>query len=357
VRRRPVFLIVPGRLETRTGGYEYDRRMVEGLRALGWPVEVRELDGSFPQPTPAALEEAARVLAAIPDGATVLVDGLALGAMPAEALHEQRRLRLVALVHALLAAHVGLRPAVAAAREASERRALAATRMVVVTGRSTAVSLAHYAVPPERIILIEPGTDRAALARAPLRPARALPLRLLSVATISAGKGHTILVAALARLASTAWRLTVVGSVERDPEAVADLRRAIRAHDLDERVHLVGELGGVELDAQWNNADVFVLATLSETYGMAVAEALARGLPVVSTTTGAIPELVGASAGLLVPPGDPDALAGVLAQVVDDAALRGRLAAGARLARERLPTWDDAFDRMALVLERAALDA
>src|SRR5713101_2062959 len=142
---RPVVFIVPGPLGTRTGGYEYDRRIVAGLRDRGWPVVVRELDDSFPYATPPALDEAARVLAAIPDafpnGPLVLIDGLALGAMPAQVEREASRLRIVALVHLPLAAEVGLDPETAARFEAGERRALATAALVVVTGKATVAAL------------------------------------------------------------------------------------------------------------------------------------------------------------------------------------------------------------------------
>jgi glycosyltransferase involved in cell wall biosynthesis len=118
-------------------------------------------------------------------------------------------------------------------------------------------------------------------------------------------------------------------------------------------VSLVGAQHGAALEASWDRADVFVLATCGETYGMAVAEAVAHGLPVVSTTTGAIPELVGSDSGVLVPPGDADALAEALSCVLDRGERR-RLAAGARRVRDRLPTWDAAFGKMAAVLERVA---
>ena len=151
MRESRAVVIVPGSFETRTGGYEYDRRIVAGLRARGWRVDVHELDSSFPRPTAAAREHAARVLAAIPDGTTALVDGLALGAMPAEVEREASRLRIVALVHLPLAAEIGLDRETAAAFEAGERRALAAAAQVVVTGRATLEALTAYGVALDRM--------------------------------------------------------------------------------------------------------------------------------------------------------------------------------------------------------------
>ena len=352
VTRRLVF-IVPGRLETRTGGYEYDRRIVSGLRALGWRVEVLELAGSFPRPSAADLERAAHALAAIADGSLVVVDGLALSAMPDQADAEAERLRLVALVHMPLAAEVGLDAETVGRFDASERRALAAVARVVVTGRATIAAMRRHGLPVDSIALVEPGTERAPLARGS-RGDAGLPVELLSVATISVGKGHDVLFRALASMGTPRWRLTCVGSLDRDRETVERLGATAAALGIAGRVSLVGEQHGEALEASWDRADVFVLATLGETYGMAVAEALAHGLPVVSTATGAIAELVGSDAGIVVPPGDAGALADALSRVVGDRRERERLTAGARRVRDGLPTWEAASGRMATVLETVA---
>jgi glycosyltransferase involved in cell wall biosynthesis len=349
---RPLVFLIPGRLETRTGGYEYDRRMIAGLRARGWSVDVRELDGSFPHPTSAALDDAAHVLAALPDSARVLVDGLALGAMPGEVEREASRLRIIALVHLPLAAEIGIGQDLAARIEASERRALAAASSVIVTGQGTTALVASYGVAPNLVTVVEPGTDPAPLARG----SHEGPLHLLCVATLNPGKGHDILLRALAAVRPRNWRLTCAGSLDRHPPTVQRLRARLRVDGLDARVSLVGDLDAATLAACYDDADLFVLATLHETYGMAVAEALARGLPVVSTATGAIPDLVGAEAGLLVPSGDTGALTAALSLVLGDAHLRARLAEGARCVRDRLPTWEDAVDKMAAALERVATD-
>lgn len=325
--------------------------MAAGLLARGWAVDVRELDASFPRPTAAALAEAAAVLAAIPDEATVVVDGLAFGAMAAEAEREASRLHLIALVHLPLAAEIGIAREDAIRFEASERRALASARRVIVTGHATAIELQRYGVHRDAIVVVEPGTDRAPIATGSRR-ASGDPLHLVSVAAITPGKGHEILLRALGRLRHRAWRLRCAGSVERHPATVAVVRNAVRADGLDDRVSFAGELDADELAALYDSADLFVHPTLHETYGMVVAEALARGLPVVSTTTGAIPDLVGAEAGLLVRPGDADALADALSAVLEDDHLRERLAAGARRVRDRLPTWDEATDKIAAALAR-----
>lgn len=349
-----VTVIVPGDLETRTGGYGYDRRIIGGLRAIGWSVRVVLLDESFPFPTTAARAEAAAALAAIADGEVTIIDGLALGALPDEAAAHASRLPVVALVHHPLALETGLTAAKAATLEASERRALTAARHVVVTSRATAATLSRYDVAPTRITTIEPGTDPAPLARIHRQhPAGEAPLNLLCVATLTPRKGYEILLDALASVPSDNWTLRCAGSTDRDETTMARVRARLANPRLAPRVDLVGDLGPAALGAEYDRADIFVLATLYEGYGMAVAEALARGLPVVSTATGAIEDLVGVDGGLVVAPGDPAAFAAALTRVLADGDLRARLAAGARCVRDRLPTWDAAAARMAEVLGRA----
>ncbi|HQZ37865.1 MAG TPA: glycosyltransferase family 4 protein [Vicinamibacterales bacterium] len=375
-----VVLAVAGPLDARTGGSIYNRRMAEGLRARGWTVDARELDGDFPQPSAAALEAAERMYAALPDRCTVLADGLALSAMPDTIERHGRRLRVVALVHLPIAATVGLDKATAARLAEWEQRALGAATRVVVTGRGAWPLLERYGLDRRTLTLVEPGVEPAPLARGSNAPV----VRLLSVATVNAGKGHDVLLRALASLDSrsavsrgaasrsagtsvpaahsasrsagtsvpaNAWHLTCAGSLTRDSRTAARVRALATELGLESRVTFAGDLDGSDLARAWDYADLFVLATLRETYGMAVAEALARGLPVVSTVAGAIPSLVGEDAGLLVPPGHVEALESALGRVITDPEFRARLAAGARRVRDRLPTWDDAVGKMATTLE------
>ena len=349
-------VLVPGRIESRTGGYAYDRRMVAGLRARGWDVEVHPLDASFPRPTWRALADASATLAAVPSGSLVLIDGLAFSAMPEQVEREASRLRIVALVHLPLADEPGLDRQTAAARGDGERRALAAASLVVVTGESTVSRIANLGVPRQLIAVVEPGTDPAPVSRG----SNGTPLHLLSVAALTPGKGHEILVRALAAIPHRHWLLTCAGSIDRDPATVERVRALLRDHALEPAVSLAGELDARSLEVCYNSADVFVLATLHETFCMAVAEALAHGLPVVSTRTGAIPGLVcegdeEARAGLLAEPGDLTAMTSALTSVIGDAQLRARLAAGARRVRDRLATWDDAVDAMIAALARVSV--
>ena len=347
---RSLAFMIPGDLESLTGGYGYDRRVIPGLRTLGWKVDVQALDGSFPNPTRFAREDVRRRFAAVADAGVVLVDGLAFGALAGEAERERDRLRLVALVHHPLAEETGIDRPTAALLEASEKRALAATRLVIVTSRPTAISLSRYGVDPGRIAVVEPGTDPATLARG----SDGGPVHLLCVASLIPRKGHEVLVEALARLRHLSWRLTCVGSVDRDTDTASRVRAMLAQYELADRVTFTGDLHQPELNGEYDSADVFVLPTFHEGYGMVVSEAIARGLPVISCPTGAIAELVTPDAGVLVPPGDVSQLANALADLIEHRETRRRLAAGARQVRNRLPTWDTASHRLSEALERVA---
>lgn len=349
--RRVVF-VVPGDLATLTGGYAYDRQIITGLSAAGWVVEVVALDAAFPWPDATARDRAAQRVAALPDGSLVVVDGLAFGVMPEVAERHAARLRWVALVHHPLALETGLTPQQSRVLFDTERRALATARGVIVTSPATARELTRYGVAAEGVHVVIPGTDPAPLATGSGVGSASRGLSLLCVAALIPRKGHAVLIEALRALKDRAWTLHCVGSETRDADTASALRSAIAAHGLGERVRLHGEIPTCSLQAMYEQADAVVLPSFFEGYGMALAEALARGLPVVSTMAGAIPNTVPRDAGILVPPGDALALRSALARLLDEPAQRARLAAGARAARAVLPTWPQAVLRFA-----AALDA
>jgi glycosyltransferase involved in cell wall biosynthesis len=348
-----IVLVVPGRLDTPTGGYVYDRRIVEGLRALGWHVEVCSLEGSFPAPSEAARAAAGSAFASIPDGVTVLVDGLAGGVLPAIMEREATRLRLVSLVHHPLADETGLSREEAAAFEASERHTVAISRRVVVTSRATAIRVSDvFGVAPERVSVVEPGVDRGPLSKG----SESATPELLCVATVSPRKGYGTLVRALAMIVDRPWHLTIVGSLDRYRPSAELLLESLRAAGLEQRVTLAGEANATTISTYYQRSDLFVLATEYEGYGMVVAEALAHGLPVVSTPVGAIPDLVGTGAGVLVPVGDARGLADAIVNILDNADVRLRLRSGAARVRDRLDSWETASKKMVDVLTRVATD-
>ena len=343
-----LFFAIPGDLATVSGGYEYDRRLIALLQAAGWRVSLLAWPGDFPLPSDAARAEARASLAKLPDGALVLLDGLAFGAVPEAAEEQRRRLRLVALVHHPLALESGLAESERRSLFESERRALACVRAALVTSASTGESLiADYDVPRARIRVARPGTDPCTPVP---RGSHAVPF-MLAIGAAIPRKGHDLLVAALAGLARHSWRAAIVGSLTRDPACAANLAKRITAARLGDRIFLAGEVA--DTAPFYREADFFVLASRHEGFGMVFAEALRHGLPVIGTRAGAIPELVPPEAGLLVSPGDVVALAAALRQMLDPA-IRSRFAAGAGRAAEALPRWEDTARIVAAALAEIA---
>ena len=329
-----VVFAVPGDLANPTGGYAYDRRIIEGLAALGWRTAVVDLGDGFPFPTTEARAAARTRLAALPIGPPIVIDGLAFGALPEAAAALGATHPLVALVHHPLALETGLSAAASASLRASERAALACARHVIATSTTTARLLAaDYDVPSERLSVVEPGTERVAT-----RPRRVESvIALLSVGAVVPRKGYDVLVAALARLKHLPWRLVIAGDCGRSVDTFRQLVADIAALGLSDRVQLAGTVTAEELASLYASADLFVLPSRFEGYGMAYAEAIAHGVPVIGTNAGAIPETVPADAGVLVPPDDVDMLAATLQRLMDNPAERERLAAGARATA--FPSW------------------
>ena len=350
----PLTLIVAGDPGQLTGGYVYDARIVEALRARGQAVEVVGLEGRFPEPDDLARRSMAEALAALPDGARVVIDGLAMGGLPEVIAPHADRLAIVALVHHPLADESGLPAATRHRLLDSESRALAQARRVIVTSAFTARGLGRLGVAPERVHVVEPGVDPAPLAASALDLETPTPRRLLCVATLIPRKGHEVLLEALAGLSRRDWRLEVVGSHRRNPEHAARLVATAERHGLADQITWAGECDAAGLAAAYHRAELFVLPSRYEGYGMVVTEALARGLPVLTTTGGALADTLPPDAGLAVPPGDADALAAALSAWLDDATLRRRLRHGARQARRGLADWQQAGDRFLAALEGAA---
>jgi glycosyltransferase involved in cell wall biosynthesis len=350
---RSLCFLVPGDWDTPTGGYAYDRRMVQALRAAGWEVDVRHLPGAWPLPDDAALQETAATVAALPDGALVMADGLAFGAMATVAQAHARRLRWVALVHHPLHMETGLEDRAREQLLASETSALQWAAQVVVTSSATLQDVAAMGVPLAKMMVVEPGTDRQPM-RAEGRVAPSQVVRLLCVATVTPRKGHAVLLQALAGLGHLAWELHNVGSLDRDPALAGRLQAMSTEGALEGRVFWHGAVIGDALQAHYAQADVFVLPSLHEGYGMVVTEAVSHGIPVLTTTAGALAHTLPAGAGLQVPPGDAAALREALARLMADPVLRDQLAVGARAAAQQLPGWDDQAAMLARVLETLA---
>ena len=328
----PVHVVVPDGIDDParpSGGNIYDRRVCRGLAAIGWSVHEHAVPGDWPRPDEPARACLTAVLAALPDHAVVLLDGLIASTVPNVLLPQADRLRLVVLVHTPV-------------DDPGESAVLNAAAAIVTTSDWTRRRLLdRYAVRPD-VFVAEPGVDLAGIA-----PGTPSGGELLCVAAVTPLKGHDVLLDALALVGDPVVRCLCVGSLTRDPSFARGLCGR------DDRVRFAGPLTGDALAAAYAGADVLVLASRAETYGMVVTEALARGLPVIASDVGGLPQTLGGP-GLLVEPGSAVALADALRTWLGDADLRQRLRAGARTRRATLTGWPVTTDRVARVLARVA---
>lgn len=344
-----VALLVPGPFDAVSGGYGYDRRMLAGLRALGHGAEAVELVGRHPLPDDAALASARAAWEALPPDAVPVIDGLGLPAFAplADALAERGA---VALVHHPTALETGFPEADREALRETERALFGRAARIVATSPLTARRLAErFGADPARIGVVEPGTDPAPRAAGSGGPGAAL----LSVGALVPRKGHDVLLRALAGLADLKWSLTVAGPEDRDPVHARGLRASAEELGVAQRVVFAGAVDAAALEALYAGADIFALATHWEGYGMAVAEALARGLPIAVTAGGAVAELAPADAAVVSPPGDHVSLGKGLRRLIFDADLRRAMADAAWRAGQRLPRWQDRAEAFAAEIGKA----
>ncbi|MDO9707094.1 glycosyltransferase family 4 protein [Paracraurococcus lichenis] len=343
-----IALLVPAPFDTVSGGYIYDRRIVAGLRGLGHEVEVVELAGRHPLPDAEAEESARAALAALPAEARIVVDGLGLPACAALAEDLVARGAL-ALIHHPTALEHGAPLEDREALRGIERDLFPRLARIIAPSRGTAETLtAKFGVDPARIGVVEPGTDPAERAQGSGGPGTAL----LSVGTLTPRKGHDVLMRALAGLPDLDWTLTIVGGA-RDAVHAHGLRALAEELGIEQRVTFAGELDGEALEALYRRADLFALATWWEGYGMAAAEAMARGLPLAITAGGAIADIVPMEAGAVSPPGDVVSLTKALRRIIVDAGMRQEMAEASWQAGQRLPRWADRAAAFAAEIEQA----
>jgi glycosyltransferase involved in cell wall biosynthesis len=319
-----------------TGGNVFDRHIARGLAAIGWDVRDVRVD-------PDAAHDAAAVLASLPDGALVLVDGLIAGRAPQAVEAVAERLRVVVIAHMVSTA---FEDADARAIE-GERRSLRSARCVITTSEWTRSELVgRGVVQPERVAVATPGSDDAPVANG--TPSGAA---LLCVGVVAPHKGQDVLVEALAHLGADGdWTCTIAGSLDSEPAYAEHVAMMAQDAGLGARITMTGALTGSRLESAYRGADLVVAPSRVESYGMAITDALRRGIPVVASSVGGIPQTVESRAAVLVPPNRPRALGEALRRWMADPEMRERLTQQARSDRADIPPWSVTVDRVAATL-------
>ncbi len=331
-----VSLIVPSPFDQVSGGYAYDRRMVEGLRAGGHTVEVVGLVGRFPLSDDDTRDTTCTAWDKLAERTRPVIDGLALPAFAGmeDALWARGA---VGLIHHPTTLETGLSEAERAFLRRVERRLYPRLSRIIVTSESTAERLAaEFGVDPDHLSIVVPGTEDAPRSIGSSGPV----CEILSIGTVIPRKGYDVLMRSLARLPDLRWHLTIVGSLRREPAYADRVVKLAEELQLTPQVRFAGEVTGEALEALWRGADLFALATWFEGYGMAIAEALRRGLPVAVTSGGAAAALVGPEAGVVCEPGDQVQLTKALRRLIFSASLRHEMGEQAWNIGQSLPGWD-----------------
>lgn len=346
-----LIVIVPGDPGQRTGGYGYVRELVGALQVRGWSVRLEGLSGRFPVVDSRAREAMDQLLGSLPQQATVVIDGLALGGLPETVEPHAHRLWLVALIHHPLALETGLPEATRAHLYDSERRALGLMDRIITTSATTARELAGYGIHKEAVTVIRPGVTMAHYPQPPgQRRDPDTTLELLCLAHLAPRKGQDVLVNALAPLAGMNWHLSLVGNTLRNPDFTARLRQQLAQSGLNEQVTLTGELDDTALAPLWQQAHGFVLPARYEGYGMVIDEALAAGLPVLSSDGGALAETADRPGIRLHPAGDHAGLHDHIREWLEDPDQLHNQARAACTSAQKRRSWSMAAEEFAAAL-------
>ena len=342
---------IPDDLASFTGGYGYARKLLEWLPRLGVEAFHLPLSRKFPNAASSDLDDAVRAINdAVQPGNAVLIDGLAFGVF-SEAAARAVKVPIAALCHHPLGLEAGLKPERSRALLASEKKALAHAARIIVPSPHIARTLQEdFEVPLTRIRVALPGTEPARRAAGSCGP-----LSLLAAGSITPRKSFGVLIEALAGLQGLDWRLTIIGSHRHSPETAAALAKLIAAKGLGPRVQCPGELEGAAFADAFHRSGIFVSSSLYEGYGMALAEAMARGLPIVMTAGGAAAETVPDAAALKAAPGDAAALREALRLMIVDEGLRKRMSDASWRAGQTLPSWRDTAKAVVCAVKEAIL--
>ncbi len=343
-----VLFIIPGDINLPTGGYRYDREIISAWRQSGVNVELVSLQGNYPFPNPEEEKLALEIIQKLPCADVAVVDGLLGGSAPEFIQRLSEKIPVASLIHHPLCLENGLDEKSANSLKKSEKRGLEFTSLIITTSPTTRKTVAELFKRDEKQIhTVLPGVERGTQSAG----SQSACLNLLCVGSVIERKGHKDLLLALGKLKHLDWQLDCIGSTAFDEILFAELQALSEQLELDAKVGFHGDVSEDVLSSFYKRADLFVLPSLFEGYGMAYAEAIVRGIPVIGTTAGAIPETVPSTCGILVEPSNVNALTQALEGLISDDLLRAQYRIGALTAEPDFPTWQSSATQFAEMLK------
>lgn len=331
-------LLIYGSLETLSGGYLYDRKLVESLRAAGDQVEIISLPW---RNYPAHLAD--NLTFRLPPGLNLLIqDELNHPSLLAANRHP-RPYPVIGLVHHLRCSeqHPAWQNSL---YRLIERRYLRSVDGFLFNSKTTRDVVHALAGDDKPHHIAYPPTDRFGDALSPnlvaARAAQPGPLQILFLGNLIPRKGLHTLLEALAQLPADQVRLDIIGSPQNDPAYAAAMQG--RATKIAAPITFHGPLNNQALVEQLRSAHVLALPSTYEGFGIVYLEGMGFGLPAIGTTAGAAAEIIThAHTGYLIAPDDSATLATHLNQLATDRALLAQLAQNALQRYNQQPRWQE----------------
>jgi len=343
-----ILFVIPGDINLPTGGYRYDKEIINAWKASGIDVKLVSLEGNYPFPTSADKAKAIAAIDTFPKADIAVVDGLLGGAAPDFIDALSQVMPVTALIHHPLCLENGLDEDTAKTLEASEQKGLEFVSHIITTSPATTKTVFNlFGFDRDKIHTVLPGVKRTQISKG----SKSQTVHLLCVGSVIERKGHKILLKALSALKHLDWRLDCYGSTAFDEKLFDELQDFINCEGLSDKVKFHGAVSDELLEASYVKSDVFVLPSLFEGYGMVYAEAIVCGLPVIATTAGAIPDTVPETCGILAEPDNVKSLKEALEKMISDDALRNNYKQGALDAAADFPTWQSSANQFAEILK------
>ena len=336
-----VHFLIPGDIETLTGGYVYNKIIIEGLRKLDYKVSIYQLPVDFPFPSDKTLEECNQILTKIPFREPILIDSLAFGPLNKIIAENFGRNPIIPIIHLPLSYNPKYSEETKKHLKEQERNAFEYSPSIIAVSEFTKQLIVEYGINPEKIRVITPGVFK--VPRKINYPH--LPKKLLCVGSYLPAKGQLLLVQVLAEIKDKDWTLTMHGIQYFDPEYVQLIENFIVNSNLGERIFMKKQVSGNELIEVYLQADLFILPSLFENFSMALSGALTHGLPVITTNAGGISFSVPENMGLFVTPGNKSELIIAINELLTNPVLYKRLYLSTSAYYKTANTWENSVQQ------------